>query len=240
MQLYRHFAVRLRGQTITWTRGRQIYCLTTDFFLTNDCFLIIRYTRLYCWCCFSPLFVLLRLHRQVSTYLLTYLLTLWSRVLLQKLTDFAANQEIPRILWNPKVHYRSHKRPPPVPILSQLYPVPTTPSHFQKIHLNIILPSTPGSPKWSLSIMVPHQNPVFASPLPSTRYMPRNLSLLHFITRIVFGEQHRSLSSSLCSFLHSPVTPTLLGPNIPLSTQFSNTLSLRSSLNELRLNNVKW
>jgi hypothetical protein len=37
----------------------------------------------------------------------TYLLTPWSRVLLQKLTGFAANQEIPRILWNPKVHYRT-------------------------------------------------------------------------------------------------------------------------------------
>ena len=39
----------------------------------------------------------------------TYLLTPWSRVLLEKLTGFAANQEIPRILWNPKVHYRTHK-----------------------------------------------------------------------------------------------------------------------------------
>jgi hypothetical protein len=38
-----------------------------------------------------------------------------------------------------------------------------------------------------------------------------------------FGGQYRSLSSSLCSLLHSPLNSFLLGPNILLSTLFSRT-----------------
>jgi hypothetical protein len=88
---------------------------------------------------------------------------------------FSASQGIPCILWNPKVHYGIHQVcSPPVPILSQIDPVHIPKSHFLMIHLNIILPSTSGSPKWSLSLRFPLLNLVYVSTLPHTRYMTRS------------------------------------------------------------------
>jgi len=85
------------------------------------------------------------------TYLLTYLLT-YSTVQSPSGEPnwFAASQEILRISRNPKVHYRTHNRPPPVCILGQPNPVHIPTSHLPEIYPNIIHPFTPRSPQWSL------------------------------------------------------------------------------------------
>jgi hypothetical protein len=144
---------------------------------------------------------------------------------------FAASQEIPRILWNPEVHYRIHKCPPPVPIMSRLDSDHTLTSHFLKIHLKIILPSTSASPKCLLSFTVPHQHPVHAYPLSHTRYMPHPSHSSPFYHPKKLDKQQRPLRSTVWMLLHSPVNSFLFGPNILLNPLFSNTLSLRSSLN---------
>ena len=89
--------------------------------------------------------------------LLTYLLT-YSMVqsLSWEANWSAASQETPRISRTPKVHYCTHKRPPPVSILGQPNPVHIPTSHLLEIHPNIICSSTPRSPQWSPSLRFPH------------------------------------------------------------------------------------
>ena len=144
---------------------------------------------------------------------------------------FSAGQQIPRILWNPKVHCRVYKSPPPVPVLSQINPV-HAPHHTSW---------------WSILILSSHlrlglTNGLFPSRVPTNilyaplfspvhTTCPAHLILFYLIARIIFDDEYRSLSSSFCSLLHSPINSFLVGSNILLSTLFSNSLSLRSSVN---------
>ena len=76
------------------------------------------------------------------------------------------------------------------------YPGPARSIPYPQILLlkdasNIIIPSTPGSPKWYLSLRCSHQNPVYASLLSHTHYMPRpsHSSWFHHPNNIGWGVQ---------------------------------------------------
>jgi len=119
---------------------------------------------------------------------------------------FAGSQEIPRISRNPKVHYRTHKHPPPISIMGQpnLVHIPT--SHLLEIRPNIIHPSTPRSPQWSLSLRFPHQDPIHTLSSPTHLHTSHatcgaHLILLDFNTRTILGEDYSLvLHLQYCSF----------------------------------------
>ena len=124
------------------------------------------------------------------TYLFTYLLT-YSIVQSpsREANWFAASQEILRISSNLKVHYCTHKRPPPVSSLGQPNPVHIPTFHLLEINHNIIHPTTPTSPQWSPSLRFPHQDPTHLLSSPIRATFPTHLILLDFITRTILGEE---------------------------------------------------
>jgi hypothetical protein len=65
---------------------------------------------------------------------LTYLLTLWRRILFEKLIVPQLFKKYPAFLWNPKFHYRFHTNPPLNPILSQLNPACPIDLYLPKVH----------------------------------------------------------------------------------------------------------
>ena len=157
--------------------------------------------------------------------------TPWCRVLLERLTGLQLVKKFPAfhgtrrfITALTSVRHQSLSWASPI---QSIYPHPTSWRSILILstHLRLGLPSglfPSGFPTKTL------YNPL-SSPIRPT--CPAHLILLDFITRTILGEEYKSFSSSLYNLLHSPVTSSLLGPNILINTIFSNTLSFLSSLN---------
>ena len=131
--------------------------------------------------------------KQISLYS-NYLLTPWCRVLLEKLTGlqlvkkFAAFHGTRRFITAlTSIRHLS--------ILGQPNPVHIPTSHLPEIHPNIVHPSTPRSPQWSLSLRFPPTKTLYtplSSPIHAT--CPAHFILLDLITRTILVEVYKLLA----------------------------------------------
>ena len=149
----------------------------------------------------------------IKITLLTYLLTPWCRVLLEKLTGLQLIKKFPAFHGTQRfttaltsVRHLSLSWASPI---QSIYPHPTSWRSvlILSTHLCLGLPSgllPSGFPTKTLYTPL-------SSPIRTT--CPAHLILPDFITRTILGEEYKSFSSLLCSLLHSPVTSSLLGPN---------------------------
>ena len=126
------------------------------------------------------------------TYLLTYLLPPCSTALPEKLIGFQLVKQFPAFCRTRRfITALTRSRHLSLSWSRSIQSMP--PSHFLKIHLNIILPSIPGSSKWPLSRRFRHQKPVYTSPLPRTCYMP------HLSHSSQFDHQNIHIITFICN-----------------------------------------
>ena len=132
------------------------------------------------------------------TYLLTYLLTPWCRVILEKLTGLQLVKKFPAFHWTRRfitaltsVRHLSLYWASPI---QSIYPHHTSWRSvlILSTHLHLGLPSgllPSGFPK---TLYTPLSSPIRVT-------CPAHLILLDFITHTILGEEYRSFSASLCN-----------------------------------------
>jgi len=152
-----------------------------------------------------------------------------TRVLLEKLIFTLLVKKFPAFYGSRGLLPYS-QNPPLVPSLIQMHlvhnfhPLSLTYIVILFSHLRLGLPSSLFSSGFQTKILY-----AFLT-FPIRAICPVHLILLDLATLIILGEMYTLCNSSLCSLLQPPATSSLSEPNILLSTLFSNTLSLCSSL----------
>ena len=151
-------------------------------------------------------------------YLLTYLLTLWCRVLPEKLTGLQLVKKFPAFHGTRRfITALTSVRHLSVSWANPIQSIYTHPTSWRSVlilsaHLRLGLPSgLLPSGFLTKTLYTPIASPICAT-------CPPHLILLDFITRTILGEKYKSFTS-LCSLLHFPVTSSLLGRNILLNNQ---------------------
>jgi len=139
---------------------------------------------------------------------------------------FSASQEIPHFYGNRRfITAFTNACHPSLSWASSIQSIPPHPTSRRSIlilssHLHLGHPSCFFPPRF------PHQNPVYNSPsTPIHATCPAHLIFLDFITQTTLGEEYGSWTSSLCSFLDSPATVSLIGPNILNTLNVSHQVS---------------
>jgi len=92
-------------------------------------------------------------------------------------------------------------RPPPVPILDQPNPVHIPTSNLLEIHPNIIHPSTPRSPQWSLLVSVLPFKPTYLL-TPWCRVLLEKLTGLQLVKKFPAFHGTRRFITALTSVRH--------------------------------------